>query len=64
LERAAVNETADRLERVASTLREIEVSDRTAAIIELLAMSISQTLRTSPDDTAEFVALVARMMRP
>ena len=59
-----MNETADRLERVASTLREIEVSDRTAAIIELLAMSISQTLRTSPDDTAEFVALVARMMRP
>ncbi len=52
-----------RLERVAATLREIPVSDRTTAIIEMLAMAISQTLCTSPDDTADFVELVSRMMR-
>jgi hypothetical protein len=58
-----VNEAAARLERAAATLRQIEVSDRTAAIIEMLTMSITQTLCTSPDDTADFVELVARLMR-
>jgi hypothetical protein len=54
---------ADRLERLARILREIEVSDKTAAIIEMQAMVISQTLHTSPNDTADFAELVARLMR-
>lgn len=59
----AVIEAADRLERVARVLREIEVSERTAAIIEMQAMLISQTLTTSPADAADFAALIARLMR-
>jgi hypothetical protein len=58
-----MNEAADRLERVARTMREIDVSDRTASLIELQAMVISQTLHTSPDDVADFAELVSRLMR-
>ena len=58
-----VSAAADRLERVARVLREIEVSDRTAAIIEMQAMLVSQTLHTSPADAADFAALIARLMR-
>lgn len=58
-----VSEAADRLDRVARVLREIEVSDRTAAIIEMQAMLVSQTLHTSPADAADFAALIARLMR-
>jgi hypothetical protein len=54
---------ADRLERIARVIREIEVSDRTAAIIEMQTMVISQTLHTSPDDTADFAELVAKLMK-
>jgi hypothetical protein len=58
-----VDEAADRLERCARILREMEFSDRTQGIIELQAMVISQTLTTSPDDAADFAELVARLMR-
>jgi hypothetical protein len=58
-----VNPAADRLDRTARLLRELEVSDRTAGIVELLAMGISMTVTTSPDDAADFIELVARQMR-
>jgi len=58
-----MREAAERLERVARVLREIEVSERTAAIIEMQAMLVSQTLHTSPADAADFAALIARLMR-
>jgi hypothetical protein len=58
-----VTEAAARLERAARLLRELEVSDRTAAIVEMLSLAITQTLCTSPDDTADYVELVARVMR-
>jgi hypothetical protein len=58
-----MNEAADRLERCARILREIEVSDKTAALIEMQAMVISQTLHTSPNDTADLALLTARLMR-
>lgn len=58
-----MNDTADRLERLARTLREVDVSERTDAIISMLAMAISQTLHTSPDDTADYVADLARLMK-
>ena len=58
-----MTEDAARLERAASVLREIETSERTAAIISMLCMAVTQTLCTSPDDTADFVELIARLMR-
>jgi hypothetical protein len=58
-----MTDTPARLERLASVMREIPVSDRTAALIEAQAMVIEQTLRTSPSDAADFAALVARLMR-
>lgn len=59
----AVNDAADRLEGCARVIREVPVSDRTAAVIEMLSMAISQTLRSSPNDAADFVELVAKVMR-
>jgi hypothetical protein len=56
-------DTPARLDRLAALLRDHPVSDRTAALIEAQAMVIEQTLRTSPSDTADFAALVARLMR-
>ena len=58
-----MSEAADRLERLARLVRAVPVSDQTAAIIELQCMVISQTLHSSPDDTADFAALVAKLMR-
>ena len=58
-----MTEAPARLERVASTLREIEVSDRTAAIIESWAILIVRILETSPDDQADAAMALARTMR-
>jgi hypothetical protein len=58
-----MNETAERLERCARVIREVSVSERTEHLVSLLAMVISQTLHTSPNDTADFAALVAALMR-
>jgi hypothetical protein len=58
-----MNETAERLERCARVIREVPVSERTEHLVSLLAMVISQTLHTSPNDTADFAALVAALMR-
>lgn len=58
-----MKEAADRLERCARILREIEVSDRTQAIIEMQALLISQTLHTSPSDAADFCEVISRLMR-
>jgi hypothetical protein len=58
-----MSHAADRLERCARILRDIEVSDRTQAIIEMQALLISKTLHTSPSDAADFCEVVARLMR-
>jgi len=55
-------QAADRLERVAQALREMEVSDRTAGIIETQALLIQRILETSPDDQAGFAMALARAM--
>lgn len=58
-----MHDTADRLERCARVIREVPTSERTEHIVSLLAMVISQTLHTSPNDAADFAALVAKLMR-
>ena len=58
-----MNDTAERLERCARLIREMPTSERTANILSLLAMVISQTVQTSPSDTADFCELVSRLMR-
>ena len=58
-----MTEASQRLERVAATLREIPTSDRTAAIIEMQAIGMQMTLQTSPADAADFVELLAKVMR-
>jgi hypothetical protein len=58
-----VNEAADRLERCARILREIKVSDKTQAIIEMQALLITRTLHTSPSDAVDFCEVIARLMR-
>jgi hypothetical protein len=54
---------AARLEETARLLREIPVSDRTANLIELQCMVVNCMVRAGPDDTADFAALVAKLMR-
>lgn len=63
LARSLAASDAERLDHVAAVLREVEVSDRTAAIVSMLAMAIIETVSKSPDDAADFVALIARLMR-
>jgi hypothetical protein len=58
-----MSQAAERLERCARVIREVPVSERTEHLVSLLAMVISQTLHTSPNDTADFAALVAALMR-
>jgi len=58
-----MNDTADRLERIAATLREIPVSERTEGILASLAVLMGRVLETSPDDQADFCAALAKVMR-
>lgn len=58
-----MSDTADRLERCARIIREVPTSDRTAAVIEMLTLAVSQTLKTSPQDTSDFVEMIAKLMR-
>jgi hypothetical protein len=55
--------TADRLERTARCLREIPASERTETIMALLGMAIDCTMRASPEDAADFVEMIAKVMR-
>ena len=58
-----MDDTAERLERCARVIREMPTSDKTANILSLLTMVISQTLEKSPNDAADFAELVSRLMR-
>lgn len=56
-------QTAARLERVASLLREHPVSDRTAGFLDGYALLMLRIVATSPDDQADDALALARMMR-
>lgn len=53
----------ERLEALARVLREVETSDRTRAVIELLSMAMMDIIRTSPNDQAAKVEAIAKAMR-
>lgn len=50
-------------ERAALVLRGLPVPDHSDACISALALAIIEIAGSSPDDQAEQVALIARMMR-
>lgn len=58
-----MNDTADRLHRLSCAIRDTPMSDRTAGIVDSLAILIARVLETSPDDQADFAAALAKVMR-
>jgi hypothetical protein len=58
-----MNDTADRLERLAAAIREIPVPDRTEGILASLAVLMQRVLETSPDDQAPLAMALAKAMR-
>ena len=55
--------TPDRLERLASLLREHPVSERTAGFLDGYALLMLRIVETSPDDQADLACALARAMR-
>lgn len=55
--------TPDRLERLALTIRTVEVSDRTEGVLESMALLMVRILETSPDDQADAVIALGKAMR-
>jgi hypothetical protein len=51
------------LARALSVVEEVELPDRSSATIAALALAIIQIARTSPQDQAEQIAVIAAMMR-
>ena len=51
------------LGRAYALAKAIPVSDRTDAVVASLALVIEEIIRTSPDDQATQVAIIARTMR-
>ena len=58
-----MSDTATRLERLASVLREVPVSERTEGILASHAMLMQRILETSPDDQADLAIALGKAMR-
>jgi hypothetical protein len=58
-----MSETAARLERLASVLREVPVSERTEGILASHAMLMQRIMETSPADQADLALALAKAMR-
>lgn len=56
-------QTADRLHRLSCAIRDTPMTDRTAGIVDSLAILMQLVMETSPDDQAEFCAALAKVMR-
>ena len=50
------------LQRACVVIEELGLPDHSDACVAALALAIMQIARTSPEDTAETVAVLARMM--
>ena len=58
-----MSDTADRLERLATAIREIPVSERTEGILASHAMLMQRILETSPDDQVDLAIALGNAMR-
>lgn len=59
----AVNPTEEQLARVLRLTQELPLSDRTLAVVEMLAVLAQRVIETSPADQADLAAAVlARWM--
>lgn len=56
-------QTAARLERLASLLREHPVSERTAGFLDAYALLMQRIVATSPDDQADLAIALGKAMR-
>jgi hypothetical protein len=58
-----INTAAHRLERIAAVMRAMPTSERTEGILEVMALLMVRVLETSPDDQADAVQALAKVMR-